>query len=34
MQNTQKIEANLVKKRKKVNKLALKEWISAYLLGE
>ena len=31
MQNTQKIEPNLVKKRKRFNKLALKEWISAYL---
>ena len=31
MQNTQKIEPNLVKKHKRFNKLALKEWISAYL---
>lgn len=31
MQNTQRADVELVKKRKRFNKLAVKEWISAYL---
>jgi multiple sugar transport system permease protein len=31
MENTQKIEPNLVRRRRKISKLDLKEWISAYL---
>lgn len=31
MQNTQRTELDIVKKRKRFNKLALKEWIAAYL---
>ena len=31
MQNTQRTELDIVKKHKRFNKLALKEWIAAYL---